>query len=147
MDQIIAFINNGVGERELSVSAENPLPVIGTFDPPVGGATEVEQEAQTALLQEIDGKLGGGVFVDRSGTIATGGVAQQIAAANAARRYLIFQNVSDETMWINSGVAAVANQPSLKILAGGNYEPLVPPTGTVSVISATTGKAFTCKEV
>ncbi len=27
MQQVIAFINNGVGERELPVSAENPLPV------------------------------------------------------------------------------------------------------------------------
>jgi hypothetical protein len=58
MEQVIAFINEDSGPRELAVSASNPLPVTGSFTPPVGGATEAEQEAQTALLTLINGKLG-----------------------------------------------------------------------------------------
>lgn len=86
-------------------------------------------------------------FTDRSGTITTGATSQQVAAANTARRYLVFQNHSDTDMWVNFGVAAVATQPSIKLVAnGGAYEPLVPPIGTVNVICASSGKAYTCKE-
>lgn len=85
-------------------------------------------------------------FTDRSGSITAGGTSQQVAAANTARRYLLFQNHSDTDMWIDFGIAAVANQPSVKVVAGGYFEPLVPPTEAVHVICATTGKGFTCKE-
>lgn len=86
-------------------------------------------------------------FVDRSGTITTGGTSQVACVANNNRAYLLFQNHSDTDMWLNFGTAAVADQPSIKIFAnGGVYEPLVAPTGTVNVICATTGKKFTCKE-
>jgi len=87
-------------------------------------------------------------LTDRSGTITSGGSAQTIAAANASRKYLLFQNNSDIDMWINFGVTAVANQPSIKIVAGGYYENPAHfcPSGLVSVIGATTGKTFTCKE-
>ena len=86
-------------------------------------------------------------FTDRSGTITAGGTSQQVAAANTSRRYLVFQNHSDTDMWLNFGTAAVATQPSVKIIAnGGYYEPLVAPLGTVNVLCATTGKAYTCKE-
>lgn len=89
-----------------------------------------------------------GTPTDRSGTIASGGVAQQVAAANAARRWFLFQNNSDTDCWINFGVTAVANQPSIKIVAGQSYEnpPQFCPVGLISVIGATTGKTFTCKE-
>ncbi len=89
----------------------------------------------------------GAAYVDRSGTITAGGASQQVAAANPSRRYLVFQNHSDTDMWLNFGAAANAGQPSVKISAnGGAYEPLVAPLGTINVIGATTGKAFTCKE-
>lgn len=90
----------------------------------------------------------GGSTTDRSGTITAGGTAQQAAAANTSRRWLFFQNVSDEVMWIDFGAEAVADQPSIKVAAGSAYEnpPHFCPTGAVSVIGATTGKAFTCKE-
>lgn len=42
------------GPLNVAVSADNPLPVTGTFEPPVGGATEAEQELQTAALQAIE---------------------------------------------------------------------------------------------
>lgn len=85
---------------------------------------------------------------DRSGTLTAGGTAQDIVAANKNRQWLLFQNVSNEDMWLNFGAVAVAGQPSIKIVAGGSYEnpPHFCPTGRISVIGATTGKAFTCKE-
>lgn len=147
MNQIIAFENPGSTPLIQPVSPDNPLPVIGTFEPPPpaeGAATELEQQVQTALIEQL---LKGGAFTDRSGTITLGGTSQQAAAANTSRRYLIFQNISDTTMWLNFGTAAVATQPSIQIVAGGNYEPLVAPTQAVNVLCATTGKAYACKEI
>jgi hypothetical protein len=87
-------------------------------------------------------------LTDRSGTITAGGTAQQAAAANPARRYLVLQNVSDTVMWYNFGATAVANQPSFSLAAAARVEwsGQFIPTGLISVIGATTGKAFTCKE-
>ncbi len=91
---------------------------------------------------------GAGALTDRSGAITSGGTAQQVAAANASRRYFLFQNNSDTDCWINFGVTAVASQPSIKIVAGGSYEnpPHFCPTGLISVIGGTTGKTFTAEE-
>tara|TARA_R110000803_G_scaffold14226_1_gene39561 strand:- start:333 stop:680 length:348 start_codon:yes stop_codon:yes gene_type:complete len=90
---------------------------------------------------------GASAFTDNSGTVTSGGTAQTIASANADRTYLIIQNHSDIDMWINVGVTAVADQPSIKLFAnGGSYEPLQVPSALISLIGATTGKSFTCKE-
>jgi hypothetical protein len=88
----------------------------------------------------------GVTFTDRSGTITLGATAQDVAVANTNRQYLMFQNHSDTDMWINEVITAVAAQPSIKIAAGTTYEPRVAPKGKISVLCATTGKAFTCKE-
>jgi hypothetical protein len=87
-------------------------------------------------------------FTDKSGTITSGGAAQTAAAENTARRYLFIQNNSDTNMWFNVGTTAVANQPSILLIPNASitYSPPLVPTGLVSVIGATTGKTFTCKE-
>ncbi len=89
-----------------------------------------------------------GALTDRSGTITTGGTAQQLAAAMAARRYFLLQNNSDTGAWFNFGVVAVASQPSIFLAAGASYENPAHfcPSGFVSIIGATTGKIFTAKE-
>ena len=90
-----------------------------------------------------------GALTDHSGTIATGGVAQAVVVANAARKYLFFENVSDTDMWINFTATAVAAQPSILIKAnGGSYimESAFVSNEAVSVMCATTGKAFVYKE-
>jgi len=87
-------------------------------------------------------------LTDRSGTITSGGTAQTAAASNPPRRYLMLQNTSDTKMWYNLGVTAVASQPSFSLAAGASVQfngPIIP-TGLLSVIGATTGKIFTCKE-
>ncbi len=88
-------------------------------------------------------------ITSRSGTIAAGGTAQALMAANTKRRGFAFQNSSAVDMWINFlGATALAAQPSLKIPAGAYYE--TPPGGcpvaAVSLICATTSSAFSCWE-
>jgi hypothetical protein len=69
-----------------------------------------------------------------------------VAAANAARSYLFFQNVSDTDMWINFGTAAVKDQPSIKVAAGQAYSPAFVHTGALNVICGSGTKSWTCKE-
>jgi len=89
-----------------------------------------------------------GSFTDRSGTITTGGVAQQLAASNGSRTYLLVQNNSTADLWVNFTSTAVANEPSVKIPAGAIFtsDPQFVSTEAVSVFGATTGQAFTAKE-
>lgn len=97
------------------------------------------------------GAIGAGALIDGSGTITAGGTAQDVFDENKGRQYLLIQNVSDEDLWINFGIDAVASQPSIKIVANGSAEwseagTGVVPTALMSIIGATTGKAFTAKE-
>lgn len=88
------------------------------------------------------------ILIDKSGTIAAGGTAQVVAAARPGRAYLFIQNVSDSDMWVNFGATAVAAQPSIKLVAGASFvmEAGIVCDQAISVICATTGKAFTAKE-
>lgn len=89
-----------------------------------------------------------GNLTDRSGTITTGGTAQEVAAALATRKYFFFQNHSDTVMWINFGTTAVADQPSIQVPVGSTFtmQDSFVSTQSISVICATTGKKFTAKE-
>jgi hypothetical protein len=89
-------------------------------------------------------------WTDRSGTITLGGTAQTIAAVNGARTYLLVQNVSDTAMWVNLGATATAGAGSILLSAnGGSFvaEASAIPLGHVSILCATTGKAYTAKEM
>jgi hypothetical protein len=94
----------------------------------------------------------GGKFLDGSGPMTLGGTAQTVFAANPNRQYLLVQNISAEDMWINFGVAANADQPSIKLASGASMQyPVggnsVVPTDFVSIVSATTGSKFVAKQV
>jgi hypothetical protein len=111
---------------------------------------------------DTDGKISGlpvaisgsiavkGALTDRSGTITTGGAAQQLAAANSNRNYFLIQNPSaaTESLWFRFGTGAVVGEPSIELTPGngfvmdGNYVE----TELISVIAATTGHTFTAKE-
>lgn len=105
-------------------------------------ATSAKQDTQITLATPAN------TITDASGSITAGGTAQQVMAANAARRWFFFQNNSDTDCWLNFGVVAVAYQPSIKVSAGASYEnpPHFCPRGIVSVFGATTAKTFTAKE-
>jgi hypothetical protein len=89
-----------------------------------------------------------GTLTDRSGTITSGAVAQQVAASLTTRKYFFFQNHSDTVMWINFGTNAVADQPSIQVPVNGTFtmQDAFVSTQSISVICATTGKKFTAKE-
>jgi hypothetical protein len=109
---------------------------------------------QVALSEDLSGNLRTintaqrGTLTDRSGTVATGGVSQQVMAANTARKYLLFENVSTEDKWINFTTAATAAQPSILIKPNGSYEleGNYITTEAMHVISASTSSPYTAKE-
>lgn len=85
---------------------------------------------------------------DRSGTITSGGVAQQLAAANSSRRGFFIQNQSTGDLWFTGQGTAAATQPSIWLPAGSAWE--MPPSGisttAISIFGATTGQAFAARE-
>ena len=90
-----------------------------------------------------------GNLVDRSSAISAGDTPQQVAAALTTRRYFFFQNNSDTIMWLNFGVDAVAEPPSIQVpVSGGTFvmQGSFVSTQLVSVICSASGKKFTAKE-
>ena len=88
-------------------------------------------------------------FTNRSGTIAIASLAQEVMPANLNRKYLIVQNVSANTLWINFNTDANEDQPSMQLLAnGGSFvmEASAIVTDSVSIIGGTVGQSYTAKE-
>jgi hypothetical protein len=83
-----------------------------------------------------------------SGTITSGGTAQNAAAANASRRGFQLQNNSTGDLWFSTIATAVQSQPSFKLPPGAYYEspPFGGGVGAISIVGATTGQAFTGRE-
>ena len=128
------------------------------FDPPIVKGIGTQEDAAAtsdtgafsliSLIKRLLGFFSNNATVDKSGTIAAGGTAQVMAAANTSRKGFWIQNASTGDLWINTLATAVQSSPSMKIAAGQIYEtPLNGcPTGAVSVIGAVTGQAFTARE-
>lgn len=90
-----------------------------------------------------------GVLTDRSTTTsATPATSTQVMAANAARSYLLFQNLSNVDMYVNFTTAAVATQPSIRVPAGGNLimDGSFVSTEALTVICSLASQAFAAKE-
>lgn len=89
-------------------------------------------------------------LTDRSGSITTGGTAQQLAAANAVRRGWRFQNTSSADQWFNDtgGSASVGGAGCFKVASGGYYETPVGGASqtAISIYGATTGQTFSASE-
>jgi hypothetical protein len=84
-----------------------------------------------------------------SGSLTTGGVAQNAAAANAARIGWWIQNLHPSAdLWVSTLATAVQSQPSIRIGPGELYEapPWAVGTGAISVIGPTTGQTWTGRE-
>lgn len=97
----------------------------------------------------------GGALTDAAArTITVGGTSQTVFAANAARRYLIIQNLSADELFVNFGAAATAGSPSIGLapadgaIPGGTviFEGSYIPTSSVTIIGATTGDSFSAKQ-
>lgn len=102
-------------------------------------------KAPTASLSTVPAA---GTLTSRSGTITTGGTAQQLAAANANRLGFSVQNLSTGDLWINTPGTAAASQPSIKLVSGAYFETPAGygATGAISIFGATTGQAFSARE-
>lgn len=104
-------------------------------------STASKQDAQTLLLTPTP-------YTDVSSTITLGSTAQTLLAANASRTGVLFQNISDTDMYLNpTGVATTGVGSYLLKGGGGVYETPkgVKDVQAISVLCATTGKAFTAK--
>lgn len=118
--------------RDAEISAGSPITINGITD----------------ALENWLGNMSATTITNRSGAITAGGTAQQLAAANTARRGFSVQNLSSGDLWISTVGTAAASAPSLWLPAGAYYEM---PTGgvssgAVSIFGATTGQAFTAYE-
>ncbi len=131
----------------------------------VGGSVRATQDALidalAAIVSPASAGSGGGsgatapdigeavntlpALTDRSGTVTTGGTAQDVMAANAARTWGSFVNLHTTAGWIAEGATAVADTAgSQSIAAGQTY--LVEGRGRLSWLHATTGAKFTSRE-
>lgn len=86
---------------------------------------------------------------DRSGTIAVGGVSQQVCAREPQRAYATIQNISSGDLWLNTTDPAAIDTPgSFRLPPGsvwteeGNFVTVE----TINIIGATAGQAYTAKE-
>jgi hypothetical protein len=82
-------------------------------------------------------------LTDLSGTITTGGAAQTLDAADAARTFFYFQNGSDEEMRLRLDGGTASATRGIRVPPFGTWESAdVCPTGAISLFAATTGKRF-----
>jgi hypothetical protein len=99
-----------------------------------------------SLVRLLSNLQQAGPLTDRSGTATS--ASSQVAAANTARSYLLFQNTSGSDVWINFGVAAVTAAPSLKVTPNTTLEwkwPGFVPTDALNVIAGGS-QTYTAKE-
>lgn len=102
-----------------------------------------------AIIGQVPGvgAVVSGPLRDLSGTTTLGGTAQTAIVDQPGRRYIFFQNISAENFFINFGVVAVADQPSIRVGPGASFvaESSFIPGEFISLISATTGSKFVLK--
>lgn len=102
------------------------------------------QSSNVTVIQALPGTL-----TDRSGTIASGSVSQQVAAANPGRKYFAIQNLSSTaTMFINFTSAASLTSASFALLpyASWGMEASFVTTEAINIISTTAAAAYAAKE-
>lgn len=106
-------IQTGVDGSATDVSASNPLPVTST-------------------------PSGGGAWTQTTASVTTAGAN---ASAAKARKYLLVVNKGTDTIYLKSGANPSAGQ-GVPIPAGGNYEPLFPPSADVYLKAASGTQSY-----
>jgi hypothetical protein len=84
------------------------------------------------------------VLNNASGTITTGGVAQQVLAANTSRQYILIENpVGNGNATLYFDFTGTATTSSMSLSPGGAYEQAEwVSTQALSVYCASTGQTF-----
>jgi hypothetical protein len=131
--------------------------MVGVYLPSTRVLTNGEEAKPTlgsagqTIVSNADGTaVGAGALpagTDRSGSITSGGVAQQLAAVNTTRISLVGQNIDPtEDMWINEigGTAAANTAGSWLVPAKASFS--IDTNRAVSVVAATTGHKWTAEE-
>jgi len=89
-------------------------------------------------------------LTDRSGSITTGGTAQQLAASNSTRKYYIIQNTSTADLWYSFTSTAVVGggSGSYRLPAGATVisDAQWVSSQAISIIGASTGQTWTAGE-
>jgi hypothetical protein len=115
-----------------------------------GAVTQLSFVTQSGGSGGGDFPMTGVTKTDRSGVITLGGQAQQLMAANSARKGWSFQNKSTADMYFNdlgSAASATANNATY-LPAGAYYESEAggASVAAVSLFCAVTNAAFVAKE-
>ncbi len=100
-----------------------------------------------STLERVYRDQGGCNYVDLSGSIATGGTAQTLVAANAGRDHVFIGNPnSSGSLWVNDlgGTAAANGAGSTEIPPGDVVKTRA--RNAISIIHADTGAKFTAGE-
>ena len=69
----------------------------------------------------------------------------QVLPANSSRRALIIQNNGSSSIYVKVG-STIASTEGLVVAAGGNYEPVIPPTGSIWMKASTGTQSVTTYE-
>ena len=115
-------------------------------------ASDIATASQIAIAKRTNVLLSSlqaqGTLTNRSGTVTTGGTAQQLMPSNTSRKGFSVQNLSTGDLWFNSLGTAAASQPSMKLVSGAYFETPAGygATGGISIFGATTGQAFSARE-
>jgi len=100
-----------------------------------------------AATGDVIAPLNHGAITDRSGTITNAGASQVLAAANPNRSYFFIQNISADTLWINFGVDAVQDSPSIKLETNEKFVmDKFNSTDSITIIGPNVGDKFVAKE-
>lgn len=120
---------------------ERVTQVVATGQTPDGKPSLIPVSASGGMVQAPST----GTIADFSGSST--GASQKVLDENPNRRYLVVQNISDTTMWLNFGATATAND-SVQLLPGGSitFNGSWVPGDEVHLLCSTAGKKFVCKE-
>lgn len=118
-------------------------------DPPVAFDVAGDARGASGFYQAVISEGAKGAMVNLSGTIAAGGTAQDIYTATETIQYIFVGNPLDETesLYVDFGRNADDDGSSYELEPGDHLEFSGSwiPTGTISVMAATTGHAYTAK--
>jgi len=130
----VETLDNAISGNEMQVDIVSSAAIPVTDN---SGSLTVDGSV-TALPQT------GNVTEASTKTITTGGTHQQVFAANADRKFLLIQNVSDTDMNLGIGYNPTASTGIFLSKSGGGvvFESGFIPTQEIRILCATTGKAF-----
>ena len=139
------YFSDGVSWSEKTFDFDDVSPEAETFL--VCGISPTGAIDPAKVNSDGSFKAPSGALINRSGTIATGGTSQVLAAANTDRKYLFIQNISNADMYIGIGFTPTVGTGIFLIKSGGSIQwDRFIPTGEIRIICSSSSAAFTALE-